>query len=300
MKPKQPHGGVEAIELTGAFAPATISGGDGIVSAFHDNNGRLLTHCRVVLVFWGTAWGKSSTTPSQDTFATALKGIVNGPWSSKLAQYRGIGHISIEQTTPVTTSDPPTSFTNSDIQTMLKDQIDKGKLPAPDNTIDRVYCVLMPTGHSSGDTSFVGQHQFFDRNGTRAYYAWVTNDGTLTGGNSIPKVFSHELAESASDPNLGNPDSGILLDVSATDTNEEIGDVCNNTFSVVNGVAVQSYWSQQDRACVLPTGASATGRILWHDGSNRISLWVVDDQGNQVSFKEHGPFPGWVPLNYAD
>jgi hypothetical protein len=44
------------------------------------------------------------------------------------------------------------------------------------------YCVLMPAGHGSGHTSFVGQHQFFDYNGTRAYYAWGTNDGTLTGG----------------------------------------------------------------------------------------------------------------------
>src|SRR5205823_3776883 len=116
-----------------------------------------------------------------------LKGIVNGPWSSKLAQYRGIGRMSVEQTRSVTSSDPPTTFTNGDIQTMLKVQMDNGTLPAPDNAIDRVYCVLMPIGHTSGDTTFVGQHQFFDRNGIRAYYAWVTNDGTLTGGNSIPK-----------------------------------------------------------------------------------------------------------------
>ncbi len=34
--------------------------------------------------------------------------------------------------------------------------------------------------------------------------------------------------------------------------------------------------------------------------SQEISLWIVDAQGNRVSFKEHGPFPGWTPLNYAD
>jgi hypothetical protein len=32
----------------------------------------------------------------------------------------------------------------------------------------------------------------------------------------------------------------------------------------------------------------------------RISLWRVDAQGNQVNYKEHGPFPGWTPLNCAD
>jgi hypothetical protein len=31
-----------------------------------------------------------------------------------------------------------------------------------------------------------------------------------------------------------------------------------------------------------------------------IVLWVVDEQGNQVSYKEHGPFPGWTALHYAD
>jgi hypothetical protein len=100
-------------------------------------------------------------------------------------------------------------------------------VPAPSSSVDRVYCVLMPAGHGSGDTSFVGQHQFFDYNGTRAYYAWVTNDGSLTCGDSIPKIFSHEIAEALSDPDLG---SGIIVNGS-----DEIGDVCNNTWSSVNG-----------------------------------------------------------------
>ncbi|MBD2068038.1 hypothetical protein H6F93_10965 [Leptolyngbya sp. FACHB-671] len=32
----------------------------------------------------------------------------------------------------------------------------------------------------------------------------------------------------------------------------------------------------------------------------RVSLWKVDDQGEHISFKEHGPFAGWTALNYAD
>jgi len=106
----------------------------------------------------------------------------------------------------------------------------------------------MPTGHSSGDTPYVGQHQFFDFNGARAYWAWITNDGTLTGGNSIPKVISHELSEAFSDPDLG---SGILVDV-GSDKNEEIGDVCNNTWTTVNGAAQEAYWSEADNRCVIP------------------------------------------------
>ena len=77
----------------------------------------------------------------------------------------------------------------------------------------------------------------------------MTNDGTLTGGNSIPKVLSHEICEACSDPDLG---SGILVDVGPSDPNEEIGDVCNNTWSTVNGAAQEAYWSESDNRCVIP------------------------------------------------
>lgn len=42
------------------------------------------------------------------------------------------------------------------------------------------------------------------------------------------------------------------------------------------------------------------GTVHTAQAGNRVSLWVVDAQGNQVSYKEHGPFAGWTPLNYAD
>ncbi|SDY88762.1 WD40 repeat domain-containing protein [Nitrosomonas sp. Nm58] len=43
------------------------------------------------------------------------------------------------------------------------------------------------------------------------------------------------------------------------------------------------------------------GGILWKKEDSRISLWKVDEQGNQVSFKEYGPFPPeWVALSYDD
>jgi hypothetical protein len=241
------HGGVRPARAE-PVSPEAIEGGDGGVTKFHDNGGRLLMNCRIVLIFWGAAWGNLATNPSQASFANALGEIVEGPWATQLAQYRGIGPIAIDQVVVVTGSDPPTSFTNPEIQALLAQLIAAGTIPAPANNSDRLYCVLMPTGHSSGDTSFVGQHQFFTHNGVRGYYAWISNDGTLTGGNSIPKVFCHEVAEACSDPDLG---SGILVDV-GSDTNEEIGDVCNNTWATVEGHAQEAYWSQADNRCIIP------------------------------------------------
>jgi hypothetical protein len=46
----------------------------------------------------------------------------------------------------------------------------------------------------------------------------------------------------------------------------------------------------------------AFGALLFaHAGlAQSISLWKVDAKGEQVNFKEHGPFEGWKPLNCAN
>ena len=233
-----PHGGVRIIHPTRADAFAiegAVPGGDGGVTAFHDNGGRILHHPILTLMFWGNAWTDPAATPSQGDFTNAVSNLASGPWGTQLSQYRGIGPLTLEETVTITSSDPPISFTDPDVQSMIQAQITAGTVPAPDNAVDRIYCVLMPTGHSSGDTPFVGQHQDFDFNGARAYWAWITNDGTLTGGNSIPKILSHEVCEACSDPDLG---SGILVDVGA-EKNDEIGDVCNNTWATVSTVIRQ-------------------------------------------------------------
>jgi hypothetical protein len=246
------HGGVPALgeEVTpsepGGGGPAG-AGGDGHVTATNDGGGHLLTNARIVLIFWGSAWGNPATTPSHTDFANALSGTIYGPWGTQLSQYRGIGPMSIEQTYVNTASDPQASFTDPQIRAMIDDLITHGHVPTPTSAVDRLYVVLMPTGHSSGDTTFVGQHQYWDRAGTGVYWAWVTNDGTLTGGNSIPKVFTHEVAEAVSNPDLS---SGITL--TSAGEGDEIGDVCNNTYSTVNGAAEEAYWSAADNRCVLP------------------------------------------------
>lgn len=224
----------------------TMAGGDGQVTAFHDDGGPFLRNARIVLIYWGSAWANAGTNPSQANFTSALAGIISGPWGTQLAQYHGIGPMSLEQVDLNTSSDPNTSFTDPEVWSMIEARITNGNVPAPSSSVDRIYCVLMPTGHSSGDTNFVGQHQANNHNGITVYWAWVTNDGTLTGGNSIPKVFTHEVAEACSDPNLS---TGITL---TSTEGDEIGDVCNNTYSTINGAAEEAYWSEADNRCVLP------------------------------------------------
>jgi hypothetical protein len=247
----------------GAMAIA-LAGGDGSVTSLNDGGGRVLVQARVVLIFWGQAWGQQATTPSHSDLANALSTIVTGHWGSKLQQYRGASVSTIEAVDVNTSSDPAASFTDPQIWSMIDSRISGGNVPAPSNSIDRIYCVVMPQGHSSGDTSFVGQHQVTNRNGVDVFWAWVTNDGTLTGGNSAPKIFSHEIAEACSDPGLG---TGFT--VTSTE-GDEIGDVCNNTFATINGIAEEAYWSQIDNSCVLPVAAPGWA---WHTIRNPLGTW---------------------------
>lgn len=226
-----------------------VSPADGDVTAYSDNGGKLLTDCRVVLIFWGATWSSTATpaaVPSFTDCVAALSDTLSGPWATQLGQYRGIGPISLEHTDLDVNSSPSASFSDSDITQEIESRIQLGSVPTPDSSVDRVYAVILPTGVGTKDhPGDVGYHGYFDRSdGTRAYWAWVTNDGTLTGGNSIPKVFSHELAEACTDPDIG---SGIIVN-----NNAEIGDVCNSTWQIVNGHAEEAYWSQADQRCVVP------------------------------------------------
>jgi hypothetical protein len=72
-------------------------------------------------------------------------------------------------------------------------------------------------------------------------YAWVgfAEYGSLA---DITKVLSHEIVEAISDP---EPNQGTRAWVMNRTINEgiEIGDACNNTFDVLDGVTSR-YWSQ--------------------------------------------------------
>ena len=61
------HGGVRSCRAKAVSDD--LAGGDGGVTAFHDYGGRILTNCRIVLIFWGSAWANLATTPSQASFA---------------------------------------------------------------------------------------------------------------------------------------------------------------------------------------------------------------------------------------
>jgi hypothetical protein len=265
----------------------TPSGGDAefspdyTVTSVVDGGGKLLTHVEVILCFWGSFWSKNPPpSPSSNDCRTAIQGLVTGSYLSSLAQYRGIGPGTLLYSEINATSDPANGFTNTDVVGMLSSRILSAGMPAPMAGHDRLYVVILPAGVQSSLAGYGGQHQSFIINGVTAYYAWVENSGSLTGAGSVTKIFSHELVEACTNPNVDTSNDGILVNGPGV-TGDEIGDACNHQFANVdvNGVqcTVQAYWSGADNVCLLPLSTGDNyGGLWWADPPGSESGWGIN------------------------
>jgi hypothetical protein len=281
-------------------------GADYTVTSTDDDGGRVLTDVEVILCYWGSFWSTTpAPSPSSDEYTEAIQGILSGPFMGGLGQYRGVGQGTVIHTEINDASDPQDLYTDSDVVSMLKDRIDHHGMPGPTAGHNRFYAVIAPQGIRNGLTQFAGQHQSFSHNGATAYYAWVDNTGSLTGHDCTTKVFSHELVEACTNPDVDTSNDGILVQGKNSDgstvTNDEIGDTCNNQFATVdmNGVtcSVQSYWSKADNACILPLGVTSflvDKDTFGHDevkdviaasgGKFTKAFWVIVDGFSRDSF----------------
>lgn len=229
-----------------ALAPATPAQLD-------YNNGPLLTAVQVYIIFWGSAWQQS---PASD-IATNLNGffdyILTSPLMDQLAEYstsgETIGHGSRIGTTTITTSDPGSTVTDSDIQQMLNNEIANNTLPQPGaNTLYFVYLpsgVTVSQGGSSSCQAFCGYHD--NINGQIFYAVMPYPDcqgctGSLATFDALTSTSSHELSEAITDP---IPGQGWY-----DQNNGEIGDICAWKTKQVGNYTIQLEWSNSANSCV--------------------------------------------------
>jgi hypothetical protein len=212
---------------------------------FTDQNGAVIQFVRVYLIFWGSAWA-SNPTPTTAQVTDAINRIVSGGYLTGLSQFRGIGQGYVLGSTTVTSSNPPSGFTDANVSTFIKGLIGAGTIPDLDADNQTLYVVYMPKGISASNSGFIGEHTYYTNSGgRRVHFGWITNNGTLS---SVSIISSHEIVEAMTDPE----GSAILGDPGTCAQGGwcEIGDVCGSS-GTVNGASVQSYWSQTDKACKI-------------------------------------------------
>jgi hypothetical protein len=252
-----------------AAVVAVISAGPSVPAAafpgsvkFLDHHGPVLRAMQLYLIYWGGAWAaEPAPDPTADQITDAMRTMLAGSYLTGLAQYRGIGRGVLRGSAVITTSQPPPGFTNRQVTGFLDSQLDAGAVPQPDADNQTLYVVIMPTGAYYGPAFALGIHAYYAHHGRRIHYVWAAASARLDLATS---TLSHEVVESATDPE----GSGFRGVAGACDQDGwcEIVDVCSAT-SVLDGITVSSYWSNQTGGCVVPAGDQP---LLAHDRSNRL------------------------------
>jgi hypothetical protein len=229
---------------------------------FVDKHGLVLPSPQLYLIYWGGAW-QVAPTPTADEVTDAVRTLMASPYLAGLTQYRGSGRGGLRGSAMITSSDPADGFTDKQVAGFVRAQIAAGTVPGPDPDNQTVYGVVMPTGITPGFATW-GKHNYFERSGQRIHYAWFTNVGDLA---SITGIVSHELVESATDPE----GSGFRGGKGTCDESGwcEIADVCESTLSIVDGVMVKGYWSNRDNDCIAPGSIAPRASLPGGPGSQR-------------------------------
>jgi len=126
----------------------------------------------------------------------------------------------------------------------------------PDPHAQPLYIVIMPPGTtcSSTDTDgepLAGEHNWFVKDGhRRVYYGWVLH-GTIQ---RMTIALSEELVESITDPEPPCCDDALAGWVMKDNQGafQEVCDVCEGITATVDGVLVQTYFSNEKTDCVAP------------------------------------------------
>ena len=239
-------GGDDIVITSFNDAPATTTTSDG--------GGKKLRNVKVNFIFWGDAWTNNpAPSPDLNTVTNDCASILGTSYLFRLAQYGcNSAFLGGVFTTP-RGDNPPTNYSMSDVNDRIISAIRAESLDEPDEEpTNELHVVFMPPG-SNPPPNLGGEHtyaEFWDYDfptdfdlGDRAHTAFVM----FTSRASISSIFSHELVEALSDPE----GDAIQVDPRNSSSWNEIADICFST-GTINGVTVQSYWSQQDKACVIP------------------------------------------------
>jgi hypothetical protein len=272
----------------------------------------IIPNVQVETVYYSSAWSGQASNSAQAAELAAeaqdlnqfFDAITGGHYLDALSQYYmttphgtiirpGDGQFVKADFVPAQLTTGQT-VSESAIQTMLSNEIQAGKLDAPNG--NTLYMVFMPPGVAEGGDlkSGGGHHSSFAYGAGNAYFATIEyptttdpatgrlfrpggNVGTETNFQFMTEVASHELVEAISDPLVNVPSEAAWYD---RNTGNEIGDITQKNPPAGGvmalegasgyGYVVQKYWSNQDNNSIIP----APG------GSNLQAIKVVPDLAN--------------------
>jgi hypothetical protein len=269
------------------LADKTAASADGQVPQLEYLGGPILQSVNVYAVYWGGNVSADTVRAIPDYYRTVLADgpfmqMLSEYDTTSPAQTIGHGTFAgeiVDADAPI----PPagTALTDQRIRAELSRLIDLGRLPAQNER--NLFMIYFPPGLNITDPNgqrlcvdLCAYHNAFQRNGDdptntghNVYYGvlpdFANNGCQATPGpqpsfcgfdpdnlTNLEVVSSHELVEAITDSAIGIPAPGPIGSPLAWNdiVFGEIGDVCEFfADGSTNGVNVQKFWSNEDRAC---------------------------------------------------
>jgi hypothetical protein len=219
-----------------------------------DSGGPIQANQQVDVVFWGSGWNFTNIRYRTD-LVNAITSIESSHYYDALSQYRNIQHGSYNQDYLITSTSPGATFTDADVRTFVQNNINSGALPAPSTNL--LYFVIPQPGSSETGCGCVGDHASGFASNNRIFSYAVTTDDTGIAFDTVTTIISHELVESASNPQLNITINGVSQAAFHASGNvlDEIADGEAQYYTYrLNGILVQSYDSQRDHVYIVTDG----------------------------------------------
>ena len=216
-----------------------------------DKTGPVLMNGKVQLIFWGD-WDDPALNPSKERIENAAKNILNSDYFSKLHQYRNIQKPTYFGSVMNKKTNLPHKIEDSDMEKSISACIDDGSVPDFSTFADgQIMYMLIPIPKHRVDEEGYAYHYNFkykeNKDGVYAiYYGYKDEERTIE---KLSIALAHEIAEMCTNP----IDKHEAFEGSDDDKENEIADYCEDKGSgLVNGEIVEGYWSNRDKACVIP------------------------------------------------
>ncbi len=259
-------------------------------------NDNTLNSPPVYFLFWGSYWQTGNGPQYQQQIINAAQTLFNTAYFSGQTQYKTDGTVTYGGYDNHT-SDPPSPFSTDDIVNTLHNDIDHNMLPDPSNMQHQpIYVVVTPPGITSDQPNDIGYNDFtweLAFNGKpelrQEVYCWVGGGNTSTFNiDNYTNILSHELSEAITDPQSisFNPSPNIVFNGYQVNPGANFPNPPSNSNQIcdyeaqnytyrLNGVLVQSYWSDHDQNFIIPDGNQQNFLVI------NKTLFVLGDQFGQ-------------------
>jgi len=233
------------------------------------------------LLFWGD-WWKSAGAAKCGLVEERTKALLESGYFSELTQY-GVPHAPVWRGSLIVTDPAPPSFANDandfmeEVLRMVEDLLEDDVFPDPDDGPRILFVVLLPDTITLGpDLGAGGAHSndydmTFPWNDDSFWVGWIGPglpvDPPAGGDSSLMKTLSHEVVETLTDPEgtawqtqSADPGRCEICDAGVSVT----GSFKQSQTAFVNGVHVQSYWSVNDNATIIPIDSGYQAQLKCH------------------------------------